>query len=197
MYGHPPRHFGILDVTQCTVSDLQHWLSERLQMKELIKANLHRAQQRMKSQADKDRQERHFDVGDWVYLKLQPFIQQSVAQCSNRKLSFRYFGPYLVVQKVGVLAYKLQLPPSSQIHPVVRVSQLKRALPPSVTVSADTDLNCVTIAASCDPMQVLQTKLQKVGNKIVPFGRVQWTNLPADSTSWENLQTLPRHPSSG
>jgi hypothetical protein len=45
----------------------------------------------MKNQADKKRSERQFEVGDLVYLKLQPFVQQSVAVRTNNKLSLRYF----------------------------------------------------------------------------------------------------------
>lgn len=83
-------------------------------------------------------------MGDWVYLKLQPYIQQLVAKRSNQKLSYKFIGPYLITQKVGLVAYKLQLPAASQIHPVVHVFQLKKALPPSVTVSSDSELNYVT-----------------------------------------------------
>jgi hypothetical protein len=74
-------------------------------------------------------------VGDWVYLKLQPYTQMSVAPRSNQKLSYKYFGPYLIIQKVGAVAYKLQLPDHSKIHPVIHVSRLKKALPPSSEVS--------------------------------------------------------------
>jgi hypothetical protein len=118
LYVHPPRHFGISDTSQCTVPDVDKWLQERASMNELIRSNLLRAQQRMKNQADKNRQERQFKVGDWVFLKLQPFVQQSVTRRTNRKLSSKFFGPYLITHKVGLVAYKLQLPASSHIHPV-------------------------------------------------------------------------------
>jgi ribosomal protein L21E len=58
-----------------SVTDLQEWLNERSAMTQAIQQNLLRAQQRMKLQSDKHRSEREFEVGDWVYLKLQPHIQ--------------------------------------------------------------------------------------------------------------------------
>ena len=67
----------------------------------------------MKHQADSKRSEREFSVGDMVYLKLQPHIQTSVADRSNYKLSFRYYGPYKVLQQIGDVAYKLDLHPES------------------------------------------------------------------------------------
>lgn len=151
LYGHPPRHFGIGIASQCTVPDLNLWLGERKEMQELIRQNLLRAQQRMKHQADKHRQERVFQVGDWVYLKLQPHVQHSVARRKNHKLGFKYFGPYLITQRVGSVAYKLQLPARSQIHPVIHVSQLKKALPPTIDVSADDELQYIASTAPFFP----------------------------------------------
>jgi len=122
LYGHPPRHFGISNLSSCSVPDLEEWLKERDLLTKLIQQQLLRAQQRIKSQADKKRSERIFQVGDLVYVKLQPYIQTTVASRSNQKLSFRFFGPFRVLQRVGRVAYKLDLPPSSKIHPVVHVS---------------------------------------------------------------------------
>jgi hypothetical protein len=187
LYGHPPRHFGISASTQCTTPDLEQWLQDRTTMQEVIKHNLQRAQIRMKTQANKHRQEREFNVGDWVYVKLQPYVQMSVARRSSQKLSYKYFGPYIILQKVGPVAYKLQLPESSQIHPVIHVSQLKQALPPGTVVSSDADLQCLTSVIAPVPLQVMETRLCKVDNKAVEFGRIKWSNLPAQWTTWEVL----------
>jgi len=86
----------------------------------------------MKQQANKNRSEREFSVGDMVYLKLQPYVQAIVAPRSNQKLSFWFYGPFRVLARVGKVAYKLELPPACRIHPVIHVSQLKLHVPPSV-----------------------------------------------------------------
>jgi hypothetical protein len=52
-------------------------------MQALIQQQLARAQNRMKLQADKHRTERSFEVGTWVYVKLQPYVQTSVAARAN------------------------------------------------------------------------------------------------------------------
>lgn len=90
-----------------------------------------RAQQRMKAQADKCITEREFQVGDAVFLKLQPYVQSMVASRSNQKLSFRFYGPYTILERIGKVTYRLDLPASAKIHPVVHVSQLKKQIPPA------------------------------------------------------------------
>jgi hypothetical protein len=88
----------------------------------------------MKQQADKSRSERSFSVGDEVFLKLQPYVQSSLAPRSNQKLSFKFFGPYKILAKVGEVAYKLDLPSTSSVDPVFHVSQLKKAISGGVEV---------------------------------------------------------------
>lgn len=89
---------------------------------DLLRAQLARAQLRMKHYADRNRSERQFQVGDRVLLKLQPYAQQSVVNRPYPKLSYKYFGPYKVLEKTGAVAYRLELPQSAQVHPVFHVS---------------------------------------------------------------------------
>jgi len=185
LYGHQPRHFGITLNDACSVTDLNQWLSERQTMLEHIQQNLSRAQHRMKSQADKSRLERSFEVGDWVYVKLQPHIQHSVQRRSNHKLSYKYFGPYLVLQKVGQVAYKLQLPASSQIHPVIHVSQLKKALPPNTTLSTDSELHLLSSFQDLPSELVLARRLQLVGNHVVLRELTQRKECPPHWATWD------------
>jgi ribosomal protein L21E len=106
-------------------------------MEHLLQQQLLRVQQRQKHQADKKRTERQFEVGQSVFVKLQPYVQSSVAHRVNQKLSYRYFGPFQIIQRIGAAAYKLRMPADSSVHPVFHVSQLKLAIGSSVQVSSD------------------------------------------------------------
>ncbi|WVZ88332.1 LOW QUALITY PROTEIN: hypothetical protein U9M48_034866 [Paspalum notatum var. saurae] len=175
LYGHAPRHFGISINTACVVADLKVWLDEHQVMLDHIQQNLSRAQHRMKTQADKNRD----DLSRWEAGCMSSCNHiSSIQRRSNQKLSYKFFGPYLILQKVGQVAYKLQLPESSQIHPVIHVSQLKKALPPAATVSADTELNLLISFHSLNSEQVLGRRLQLVGRHVVPMELVQRQACP-------------------
>jgi len=146
----------------------------------------------MKSQADKGRSERHFEVGDLVYLKLQPFIQSFVAIRLNHKLSFRFFGPYRILQKVGSVAYKLDLPADAKIHPVVHVSQLKKHISSQVQVSSD--LSAIPLDPSTElvPIAVIDSKIVEHGSSLVTKLLIHWSDLPATLATWEEYHECHR-----
>ena len=88
LYGQQPRHFGLTVESAAPSMPLSEWVEEKSLITTLIQQHLTRAQERMKHQANKSRSERRFSVGDWVYLKLQPYVQASLAIRSNQKLAF-------------------------------------------------------------------------------------------------------------
>ena len=94
LYGHALWHFGLsAEVVGSDVPALNPWLSKRALMQDLVKQHLH-AQAKMKHQFDKCRSKQEFTVGDWIFLKIQPYVRSSLAQCSCQKLAFWFFGPF-------------------------------------------------------------------------------------------------------
>ena len=78
LYGFQPPKLRdyIRGLTKATTVD--DFFLTRQPILDLLKSNLIVAQDRMKLQADKHRQERSFEVGDWVFLRLKPFKQHSL-----------------------------------------------------------------------------------------------------------------------
>jgi hypothetical protein len=186
LYGYTPKHFGIDAIDAIQGVDLSTWIKDRQVMNALIKQHLTRSKLRMKRQADRKRSGRTFEVGDMVFVKLQPYIQSSLAPQSNQKLAFKFFGPYKILAQVGQVANRLQLPASSSIHPVFHVSQLKRMAPGTQVVAAlpdDIDLPRVL-------EKVLQRRVSTQGNQTRVQALIQWSGWSEDLATWEDIESL-------
>ena len=126
MYGcSPPIHVPYFP-KDSAVASVDEYLCTKEEVINRIRGQLQNAQNRMVISANKKRSDRNFEVNDYVYLKLQPYRQHSLSHRTSQKLAAKYYGPYLVIAKVGFVAYKLGLPTYSMIHLVFHVSQLKK-----------------------------------------------------------------------
>lgn len=125
LYGYEPNIGAIPSLPDTTSPTVIEIIENRELQLQSLKDSLARAQNRMKMQAYQKCSDAQFAVGDKVLLKLQPYTQSTVASRPFLKLAYKYFGPYEVLECIGSVAYKLNLPQDSMIHPVFRISQLK------------------------------------------------------------------------
>jgi hypothetical protein len=95
-----------------------------------IKQNLKASQDRKKSYADKNRNHMEFKVGYHVFLKVK--AKRSSMKLGNcAKLTARFFGPFEILERIGLVAYMISLPASMTVHNVFHVSFLKKYIPDS------------------------------------------------------------------
>ena len=182
----PPRLLAYVPGTS-RVQAVDEYLRDRDAILRELRYNLLQAQNRMKCQADQHRRDASFAVGDYVYLKLQPYRQTSVAFRGSMKLAPRFFGPYQVIEKVGSVAYKLALPPGSQIHNVFHVSLLRRHLGSITPTSTQLPPVSDTSIILPQPEVVLDRHVISKG-KYRPKSEilVKWVGALAADATWEN-----------
>ncbi|XP_026416204.1 uncharacterized protein LOC113311598 [Papaver somniferum] len=190
LYGYNPQQFGLFSHNTSPNAVLEDYLQKRHAMGIILKSTLEEAQHRTKQQADKNRTEGEFQIGDWVYLRLQPYRQTSVQLRKNLKLYAKFFGPYQVLAKLGKVAYKIQLPPSSRIHPVFHVSQLNpklgAGLLPQTTLTALDSKGCMKVT----PLQVLSSRTVKKHQQIVDQVLIHWAHSSEADATWEDKEAL-------
>ena len=109
---------------------------------------------------------------------------------AQKKLQPRFFGPYRVNKKVGVVAYELDLPQDSKIHNVFHVSSLKRAIgkhivPIEELPPLDEEGQLVLIQE-----EVLEVREKKLRKRSIEEYLVKWKNLPIEDATWESEQVL-------
>ena len=92
----------------------------------VIRDRLKAAQDWQKSYADKSRKDLEFEVEDRVFLKLSPW--KGVVRFGKRgKLNPRYIGPFEIAERIGQVAYRLDLPEElSRVHSVFHISMLRK-----------------------------------------------------------------------
>ena len=102
-------------------------------------------------------------------------------------LSPRYIGPYPIIQRVGEVAYRLEMPlelPS--VHNVFHVSQLHKYLPYlSHVIEPDPALLQEDLSYEEHPIRILDRREKQLRRKIVPLVKVLWANHEVSEVTWE------------
>ena len=118
-----------------------------------------------------------------VFVKLYPYRPIFVEFRSNAKMAPKYYGPYIVLEKIGVMAYKVQLPANSLIHNVFHVSQLKKSVGETNTLT-DCPLSEEEVVIK-KPEAIIDITTVKRGNKAVTKLLVKWKHQLPENATWE------------
>ncbi|GJU72195.1 putative reverse transcriptase domain-containing protein [Tanacetum coccineum] len=151
-----------------------------------IKQRMQAARDRQKSYADLKRKPMEFQVGDKVMLKVSPW--KGVVHFGKRgKLNPRYIGPFKVLEKVGEVAYKLELPEElSRVHNTFHVSNMKKCYadePLAVPLDGlhfDDKLQFVE-----EPIEITNREVKRLKRSHIPLVKVRWNSRRGPEFTWE------------
>ncbi|GJR01191.1 putative reverse transcriptase domain-containing protein [Tanacetum coccineum] len=151
-----------------------------------IKQRMQAARDRQKSYADLKRKPMEFQVGDKVMLKVSPW--KGVVRFGKRgKLNPRYVGPFKVLEKVGEVAYKLELPEElSRVHNTFHVSNLKKChadeplAVPLDGLNLDDKLHFVE-----EPVEIVGREVKRLKRSRIPLVKVRWNSKRGPEFTWE------------
>lgn len=96
LYGYKPTQMGIGPFLQGASTEAKDVLVERQKIIQILKENLAAAMHRMNRYANLHRSERSFKVGDFVFVRMQPFRHAPDQLRRQTMLSVKYFGPYQI-----------------------------------------------------------------------------------------------------
>ncbi|GKC41181.1 hypothetical protein Tco_1058903 [Tanacetum coccineum] len=144
------------------------------------------ARDQQKSYTDLKRKLMEFQVGDKVMLKVSPW--KGVVHFGKwGKLNPRYVGPFKVIEQVGVVAYKLELPEElSRVHNTFHVSNLKKCHvdePLAVPLDGlhfDDKLHFVE-----EPVEIVDREVKRLKRSHIPLVKVRWNSRRGPKFTWE------------
>jgi hypothetical protein len=187
-----PSHHPFKGITK--VQEVEDRIGNQKEVLKLLKAKLIMEKNGMTQEAHQYDREREFEVGDWVFLRIQPYKQMSLKQQKKEnKLAPKHYGSYKVLQRIGSMAYKLELPPSSCVHPVFHVSFLKKVIGNNIPVQKTLPELNEEGKIILEPETILETRIKQLKNRAIVEYLVKWKNLLVEEATWEDDLFMQKH----
>ncbi|GJZ62055.1 putative reverse transcriptase domain-containing protein [Tanacetum coccineum] len=133
------------------------------------------------------------NVGDKVMLKVSPW--KGVIRFGKQgKLNPRYIRPFKILAKVGMVAYRLELPEKlSHVHSTFHVSNLKKCLSdeplaiPLDEIHIDEKLNFIE-----EPVEIMDREVKRLKKSRIPIMKVRWNSRRGPKYTWEREDQMQK-----
>ncbi|GJX94610.1 hypothetical protein Tco_0349196 [Tanacetum coccineum] len=149
---------------------------------------------RSRQKADVRRKPMEFQVGDMVMLKVSPW-KGVIRFGKHGKLSLRYIGPFKIIERIGLVAYKLELPDKLHgIHNTFHVSNLKKCLAdenlviPLDEIQLDDKLHFIE-----EPVEIMDREVKQLKQSRIPIVKVRWNSRRGPEYTWEREDFFKRN----
>ncbi|XXG78186.1 hypothetical protein AAC387_Pa08g2179 [Persea americana] len=136
-----------------------------------------------KSYADNRRRDLEFAIDDLVFLKTSP-MKDTVQFEQKGKLSSRFIRPFKIKNRIGDMAYRLELSPElSNIHNVFHVSILRKYVADHSHIVQHEEIQVLSNTAYVEkPTKIIDTKEQVLRTRTIKWVKVIWAH---HETTWE------------
>ncbi|GJX78521.1 putative reverse transcriptase domain-containing protein [Tanacetum coccineum] len=126
-----------------------------------------------------------FQVGDHVMLKVSP--HKGVIQFGKQgKLNPRYIGPFKILKRIGLVAYKLELPEEfSNVHSTFHISNLKKCLSDESLVITMKELRLDDKLNFVEPVEIIDGEVKQLKQSRIPKIKVRWNSKRGPEFTWE------------
>jgi hypothetical protein len=164
----------------------------RLQSEALIlaKESLAAAQERQATAADTRRRDHDFKVGDQVLLSLENITLPADRTRTSQKLLARFAGPHTIVEQLSPVSFRLELPPTMNIHPVFHVDRFRHYHPSPAVLGPRTPARPAPEIVDDEEEYVVEGIAEhRISNNRREY-LVQWEGFPREDWTWEPEDNL-------
>ncbi|GJU78980.1 hypothetical protein Tco_1276050 [Tanacetum coccineum] len=152
----------------------------------LIKEKLKAARDRQKSYVNFKRKPLESEVGDRVLLKVSPW--KGVVRLGKKgKLAPRYVGPFEILERTCLVAYRLKLPEELiGAYDTFHVSNLKKCLGnPNLHVPLNEIKIDKTLCFVEGPVEIIDREIKSLKCSRIPLMKVRWNSKRGPEFTWE------------
>ena len=134
-----------------------------------------------------------FEVGDFVYLRVSP--SKGIVQFGKQgKLNPRFIGPFEILERVGLVAYRLALSNELEfVHNVFHVSMLRKCISDKSKIILPEPLQIQEDLTYVEqPVEILDRKDQVLRTKTISMVKVLWRSHTVEEATWESEEEMKK-----